>query len=245
MNRPAPAALFDRRLHHFPEHVNSDRLEHSELCEVADMIALALKLSVLNIGDYWDDADRWIRNMFAEGQLTRCDWIGRFALMGYEETREADVRDSILHQEYQTTDRVPERNLGAFAGWPKANDWYVGQGVGIMHCCTGNGARTLYYVWDSIVTGDASEARINLLLNRASEWLDVHSYLPAEGKLVLKIKKTQRVAARMPEWVDLNRVRATVRGKEVSLKRCADSICLEFHEPCAARRLLVNPAFDG
>ena len=39
----------------------------SEICEVADMIASALKLSLLGI-DRWDDVDRWVRNQFAEGQ---------------------------------------------------------------------------------------------------------------------------------------------------------------------------------
>ena len=36
------------------------------------------------MGDYWDDADRWIRNQFAEGQLLRADWayrIGPLALL--------------------------------------------------------------------------------------------------------------------------------------------------------------------
>ena len=51
----------------FPELVGSPEWEGSEICEVADMIAIALLLS--------DDADRWIRNMFAEGQLLSTDWI--------------------------------------------------------------------------------------------------------------------------------------------------------------------------
>ena len=71
---------------------------------------------------------------------------------------------------------------------------------GIMHCCTANGARTLYYVWDSIVNQEADEVRVNLLLNRASPWLDVLSYLPCEGKVVLHIKDAAKVAVRMPQW---------------------------------------------
>jgi len=33
----------------------------SETCEVADMIDLAMMLSETGCGDYWDDADRWLR----------------------------------------------------------------------------------------------------------------------------------------------------------------------------------------
>ena len=41
------------------------------------MIALALKLSEASIGDYWDAADRCLRNMLVEGQLTSTDWGSR------------------------------------------------------------------------------------------------------------------------------------------------------------------------
>ena len=49
----------------------------SEICEIADMLALALKLTEAGVGDYWDDVDRWVRNQFAEGQLMDADWIDR------------------------------------------------------------------------------------------------------------------------------------------------------------------------
>jgi len=104
---------------------------------------------------------------------------------------------------------IPQRSLGSFLGWMRANDGLnvarteVGSKLSnhaIMHCCTANGARTLYYVWDSIVTQEADEVRVNLLLNRASPWLDVLSYLPCEGKVVLHIKDAAKVAVRMPQW---------------------------------------------
>ena len=62
---------------YFPEFLHSPELEHSELCEVADMIAVAIKLTEAGVGDYLDDVDRWTRNMFAEGQLTpdKVDWL--------------------------------------------------------------------------------------------------------------------------------------------------------------------------
>ena len=67
------------------------------------MITLALNLSEAGAGDYWDDADRWIRNMFAEGQLTSTDWIYRIQELGLEKP---DVQH-ILPAEvdpYATTD---------------------------------------------------------------------------------------------------------------------------------------------
>ena len=199
-------------LGYFPEFVNSDRREHSELCEVADMIALGLKLTDAGAGDYRDDVDRWSRNMFTEGQLLYTDWIDRLHLTGMEETREADVLPSRIDRAYQTTDNVAQRNLGAFAGWPKANDWYAGQGMGIMHCCTGNATRAIYYLWDHILRHENGKLRVNLLLNRVSPWADVDSHIPYTGQVDVKVKQPVELSVRIPEWVTPDKTRCRVAG---------------------------------
>ena len=119
-----------------------------------------------------------------------------------------------------------------------------------MHCCTANGARTLYYVWDSIVTRHEGETRVNLLMNRASPWVDVDSYLPAEGKLVLHIKDAPRVAVRMPEWCRPESVevsvggqsrRALVEGRFVRMGwlKPGDRVTLSFPVPeCVIHRVI-------
>jgi len=172
-----------------------------EICEVADMVFLALSLTHAGIGDYWDDVDRWVRNMYAEGQLRDAGF--------YDRLPERYRTQTPLTKPYVDTRAILERSVGAFFGWMRANDGLTVlktdegpklAGHSIMHCCTANGARTLYYVWDSIVAHHPGEVRVNLLLNRASPWLDVESFLPAEGKVLLRIKNAPRVAIRMPEW---------------------------------------------
>ena len=39
-----------------------------ESCTVADMVALAGKLSTMGVGDYWDDIDGYVRNTLADQQ---------------------------------------------------------------------------------------------------------------------------------------------------------------------------------
>ena len=182
-----------------------------EICEVADMVFLALYLTRAGLGIYWDDVDRWVRNVYAEGQMRETAFLDR-------------IPDSYFNPEpspgfYQNTRDIPQRSVGSFFGWMRANDGLevrqTEQGPelknhGLMHCCTANGARTLYYIWDSIVTKQADEVRVNLLLNRASPWMDVDSYLPVEGRVVLHIKDAHRVAVRMPEWCDPTEVRVRV-----------------------------------
>jgi hypothetical protein len=166
----------------YPEWMTYD-YKTVEICEVADLVWLALYLTRAGIGDYWDDVDRWVRNMYAEGQYRDVAMLGSAS------------QGAPANPAGQPT--VQERMVGAFFGWLTPNSAGT---CHIMHCCTANGARTLYPVWDSIVKPDGDLVRVNLLLNRASPWLDVDSYLPVEGKVVLRIKEARHVAVRMPEW---------------------------------------------
>jgi hypothetical protein len=154
------------------------------------MIGIAAKLTQAGVGDYWDDLDRWARNQFAENQLTEGEWIYRLA--------ESMPKKPVAYNE--TADHVAKRNLGGFAGWASGNEWALHNGI--MHCCTGNSTRALYYVWENIAQSKGDEFRVNLLLNHASAWADVHSFIPYEGRVNVKMKRpSQRVLVRVPEWV--------------------------------------------
>ena len=196
---------------YFPERLGSPEVEHSEICEVADMMAMGLKLNEAGLGDHWDEIDRWTRNMFAEGQLTQCDWIARVPGAAYPDGL---APLSAIDETYQTTERVAERNLGAFAGWPTLNDWYSGVRAGIMHCCTGNGTRAIYYVWENILQHEGGRLRVNLLLNRASPWADVDSHVPYVGQVDVRVKQPVELSVRIPEWVKPEQVRVRVSGAE-------------------------------
>jgi len=161
-----------------------------ESCEVADMIGIAAKLTRAGLGDYWDDLDRWTRNQFAESQLTDGEWILPLA--------ESMPKKPVAYNE--TADRVVKRNLGGFAGWASGNEWALHSGI--MHCCTGNATRALYYIWENIAESKGEKFQVNLLLNEASSWADVHSSIPYRGKVHIKMKRPcQSVLIRMPEWV--------------------------------------------
>ena len=198
---------------YFPEFLDTERYMTSEICEVADMIALAIKLSQTGVRDCWDDADRWLRNMFAEGQLVHTDWVARMPGTEYADPYSSSGSRSEFDRSAYTTEKVAERNVGAFAGWPAMNDWYVGHGPGIMHCCTGNAIRTLYQAWESILEYDEGRLRVNLLLNRASPWADVDSYIPFEGQVDIRVKTPLTLSVRIPEWVNPGEVQCSVESE--------------------------------
>ncbi len=158
-----------------------------------DMIGIALKLSDAGLGDYWDDIDRWVRNQFAEQQLT--DLTSLKALSARSSSKPVAWNES--------SDHVAEKSLGAYGSSVTGNDWAAGiASTGIAQCCTGTCTRTLYYIWNRMIRHQDDELRVNLLMNRASQWADIYSYIPYEGRVDLKIKRECRnVKLRAPEWI--------------------------------------------
>ena len=167
----------------------------SEFCEVAEMILLAAELSKTGQGDYWDDADRWLRNMFAEAQLLDTDWAYTFS-----ETH--GIRGRTAEHPYNVTEGVPEMFRGAVGGWIAPNDWQGEPDRSVMTCCLGNAAIMLYKIWRDMITEDTAGGRLNvhLLMNRASAWADIHSHIPYRGQVDVKLKRDVALALRIPEW---------------------------------------------
>jgi hypothetical protein len=149
-----------------------------ETCEVADMIGLAVRLTDVGTGDYWDDVDGYVRNQFAEQQHVSGlpTAMGSFVLRGQPTRIEADE---------------------------------------IAGCCTCNASQALYYAWSGIVHESNDAAQVNLLLNRASALLDVDSYLPYEGRVVLRNKKAKTASVRIPVWADRKGLTVSVNGQAV------------------------------
>ncbi len=71
----------------------------------------------------------------------------------------------------------------------------------------------MYYAWDSILKSEGTTLRVNLLLNRASPWTDLNSYLPYEGKVLLRMKQAKTLLVRIPSWTDRQQVSCSVNGK--------------------------------
>jgi len=161
--------------------------------------------------------DRWVRNQLAENQLTDISWLSD----GRLDYADSSLSLSSFPEGQYTTDRVAERTVGAFGGWPGVNnwvsqdDWGAGQHLGttIMNCCSGSGARELYITWRDMISHDEGRLRVNLLLNRASKWADIDSYIPYTGRVDVKMKQALELEIRIPEWVRPQEVTCEVGGQ--------------------------------
>lgn len=186
----------------------------AEGCCTADMIWLAVHLSDAGIGDYWEDVDQYARNQMVEFQFTDRRLLEEISAAGPEHK---------LDPEVQTDDNVIERCVGSFALTAEPTILLPT----FTMCCVGNLSTALYFVWESIVRCTNGVAQVNLLLNRASPWLDINSYLPYEGKVVLTNKNASRIHVRIPAWADKKCVRCYVNGRESRLVWLGNYLILE------------------
>ena len=167
------------------------------------MIHIGLKFSTSGVGDYWDDVDRWVRNQFVEQQLLKSEWA-----------REVTKGLPPLKLEpNMSSEGLPEKLVGSFSYTSTPNEWWTA-GFWTIACCNGNASRALYYVWENILNYKDGKLKVNLLLNRASKWADIDSYLPYQGKVAIKMKRGMNLQVRIPSWVTESDIECTIDGTE-------------------------------
>jgi hypothetical protein len=244
------------------------------------MTALAIRLSDYGVGDYWDDADQYVRNHLTESQLLRADLLQNVSkgsaeypdawkrYPGGPEGQQGIADISVSHEGLPWTPDMQRRELKTVAPEKPETNEVIPRSIGLMAgmieattmaytiqggCCSGNGTQAMYYAWHSAVRFKDGIATVNLLLNRASPWMDVSSYLPYEGKVVLTNKKARRAAVRIPRWVDRSAIQAQVNGKSAATSwignylvvdglRPKDVLVLDF--PVVERTAKYTMAFD-
>lgn len=183
-----------------PGDMHEQAYEH-ETCSLVDLIACGIALAQSGYSEYWQVVERFLRNHLTESQLLDLDWVERHHDKSLDEPG------------YKSYYKVAERTRGAFAGYSAPNDFCSDHSHGRGHtsdlqlCCIGSGTRGLFMGWSNIVTEHKGTVRVNLLLSRGTRWLDVNSYLPHEGKLVLDINEDiANLEVRIPDWAGFNQV---------------------------------------
>ena len=184
-------------------------------CGCGRIIGLAVKLSYHGVGDYWEDVDQYIRNQGTEMQFLPQDV--EFLNSLSEKSPPPKNSPEIF------TDHTVDRFIGGYGGAPDKSPAYL--------CCGTHGNMGLFYAWDGIVRHEEGTTRVNLLLNRASPWLDIDSYVPFEGKVVLKNKGSQEIFVRMPLWVDRKAVRCSLGQKEIQAPWSNNSLRFRSLQP--------------
>jgi hypothetical protein len=161
-----------------------------EPCNLGDWIVLGVKLTDAGLGDYWDDVDTIVRNHLSAHQFT-----------------DLNLMRACLGGETQYDDLL-EGNIGGFNQGSRTYTRAMCQ-----NCCTANASLGFYYAWHGITRYDDGVATVNLFLNRSSQWMDVDSHLPYEGKVILRNKKVRTAMVRIPSWIHREKVTCFLNGK--------------------------------
>lgn len=195
-----------------------------EGCALGDIVAIGIRLTDSGMGDYWDDIDSVVRNHLIEQQLTNSGLLKKIS--DVSSIRKPEDRGIYPNQE--TEEDVIKRTVGIFAGHSTPVSipapWS-------MNCCTGNATQGLYYAWEGIVREDGPSAQINLLLNRLSKSLDIDSYLPYEGKVIVHNKTNRIISVRIPSWVERKELRCSVSGNPLSPSHAGNYIVFNGLKP--------------
>ena len=124
-------------------------VSHSEGDDLGEMIELGVRLADAGLGEYWDDVDAIARNQLAEQQFWMCKAMR-------QKSKGAPI-SAIL-----------DNLVGGFTETPSLTV----APPEMYGCCSANGSIGLYYAWEGITRFSDDVATVNLLLNRASSWMD-------------------------------------------------------------------------
>ena len=138
---------------------------------------------------YFQDAERMIRNGLLAAQVVTTDWIPQSTLADTRDYAYAGIRD---------------RARGAFAfTLPNA---YHSYNTDLM----GGALQSLAEAYQASVVKEDSVVWVNLLFSTDTPWLRVRSEVPGTGRLRLEVLQEERVRIRLPDWIPAESVR--VRG---------------------------------
>jgi hypothetical protein len=165
-----------------------------EANNTGDFIEAALLLGQAGHRQYFDDAERFLRNGLLASQIVNTDWIA-------PPDGTADTDDYIYSD-------VRERARGAFA-FTTPND-YNSYNTDLV----GGAVQSLCEAWEATVTGDQAGQHVNLLFSRDTAALSLRSWLPEDGRIEVTARQPGPLFVRLPAWVDRAAVKMSVNGAE-------------------------------
>lgn len=203
----------------FPERIVEERAHGCETCATVDMMEAAIWLAKSGYPEYWEVAERYLRNQLVESQLKDVDSL-------VQARRRLNPADPTPASELQGF-------VGGFSGWSQPNDLLskVMHGWDFYMCCCAQGVRGLFNAWSHAVHESSQGVEINLLINHFSPAATVRSHLPTAGRVDVDVRKPGRVAIRIPSWVDIRELKAWAGSTEVAVKVIGRRLVFEHVAP--------------
>ena len=161
--------------------------EHCETCCVRDMIICARELIRCGYPSYWDDLNRFARNMLMENQVRYTGYV--------------TVDNTLPDGDGITYRDIDKRMVGGFTGGSEPNSISLQRFRSIAGCCVGTAPTALKTVWDSVITEENGVFVVNIPCDKETDVVRVESELPNRGRLRITAKKDGAFAFRTYHWM--------------------------------------------
>jgi len=189
---------------HLPGLVAAGKKVDTEGCAIVDMTQLAIRLARQGYPAAWNLTERFARNYMDAGQLADTRTLER------DVPRKYDV--------CADNQGMPGRALGAFVGHGSAADFFClegRRGADVQNCCGSHYGFGNYFIWENIVTEEASGVHLNMLFSRDTPWCKVLSELPGRGRVTVTMRKDASLLLRLPDWVNKKQVDLHIGSRRV------------------------------
>ena len=190
-----------------------------EANNTGDFVEAALLLGQSGRPEYFQDAERIIRNGLLAAQVVATDWIPQSSL--------ADTKDYAYS-------RIQERAKGAFA-FTLPNS-YHSYNTDLM----GGALQSLSEAYHVSTTKEEEAVHVNMLFSNDTPWLRVRSDLPRAGRLKLEALQEGRVMVRLPDWIKRQNVKVERDGSSQKTRWRDNSLDLDH----LARGARITVCFD-
>ena len=189
----------------------------NETCCISDMISIAALLGEAGQPAYYDSVERYLRNTISNLQFIVTPEFEDYYRRLNQAAGEAEIARGLA---------VLRRFQGGIIGGSGLNDFeneLLGgvSGFEMFGCCAPEGMRAIHTAWMHTIThrpaspfGPAG-VYVNLSLNRASEWGQVISFMPLEGRLTVLAGVSETFFLRPPAWAPRSEVRAFSNGEAI------------------------------
>jgi hypothetical protein len=176
-------------------------IPRGEANNTADLIESALLLGSLGLPEYYQDAERMLRNQLLAVQFIWPEWAGK-------ETHLSDT----LEIRY---DEVVRRALGGFCfGSPNDLISYAKEPHQMNTDLAGGALQALCEAWNAVVTDDGQTLSVNLFFSMANESLDLECPGAGDAPITLNLPNPRHLRIRVPSWASPSQVMVQVNGMD-------------------------------
>ena len=204
-----------------------------ETCLCSDMMSNATMIARGGHPEYFDFVERYLRN-----RISPCQFI-------VTPEFEAEYRQ-VNHAAGEDMIQQGLRELAKFQGGIRSycglndleNTLIGGTYTGLAGCCAPEGMRAIYTTWSHVIDwcpesklGPAG-VYVNMSFNRDSQWGQVVSFMPQEGRLTVKAAVRDTFFLRPPHWAPRGQVKAFVGAEAIPVQWSGDYVRFSHAEPC-------------